>query len=122
MMAYLRKEDQAASAKRFYEKNKALCKKRASERNKKQIESLKIYILNLLKSSKCIDCGNDDFRVLEFDHVRGEKKYNISHMVFNYVGIYKLKEEIQKCDVRCCNCHRIKTRKTLWNKQVSPQP
>ncbi|TXH11888.1 MAG: hypothetical protein E6R04_00220 [Spirochaetes bacterium] len=27
------------------------------------------------------NCGNDDIRVLEFDHVRGKKKYNISRMI-----------------------------------------
>lgn len=65
------------------------------------------YIWNYLKTHPCVDCGISDFRVLEFDHVRGTKRMDISKAV-NY-RIEVLIEEISKCDVRCANCHRIKT-------------
>ena len=77
-------------------------RKKAKKRNRKFVES---YLL----SHPCIDCGNSDIRVLEFDHVRGEKLGNISHAVQRAWSIEKLKAEIDKCEVRCCNCHRIIT-------------
>ena len=61
-----------------------------------------------LKTKSCQDCGNPDFRVLEFDHVRGSKKMPISQMIARF-GKNVLQEEIKKCDIVCANCHRIRT-------------
>ena len=57
----------------------------------------------------CVDCGNTDIRVLEFDHVRGEKIWSVSEMVTRGSGMDVLLAEIAKCEVRCRNCHVIKT-------------
>lgn len=57
----------------------------------------------------CIDCGNSDIRVLEFDHVRGYKTDGISHLLSQGCGWPRIEAEIAKCEVRCANCHRIKT-------------
>jgi hypothetical protein len=46
---------------------------------------------------------------LEFDHVRGTKYLNISQLVGTHRALQLIINEIDKCDVRCCNCHRIKT-------------
>ena len=74
------------------------------------------FIKNYLKTHPCIDCGNSDIRVLEFDHVRGIKSGNISHSIRNNWSIDKIKEEIKKCEVRCCNCNRIVTIERRENK------
>src|SRR5439155_1449789 len=58
------------------------------------------------KASGCIDCGNKDPRVLDFDHVRGEKADCVSRL---FRAPKRLTEELAKCEVRCSNCHRIKT-------------
>lgn len=68
----------------------------------------------LIDNGTCVDCGTSDKRVLEFDHVRGIKRNNISSMVNGAYSLESLKIEIQKCEVRCANCHRIRTRETLW--------
>lgn len=62
-----------------------------------------------LQTHPCVDCGNTDIRVLEFDHVRGDKLGNVSHAVHRTWSEEKLLAEIAKCEVRCCNCHRIVT-------------
>ena len=56
----------------------------------------------------CVDCGNTDIRVLDFDHVYGEKGGNISRMIQGSPWL-AIEAEIAKCEVRCANCHRIKT-------------
>ena len=69
----------------------------------------RLYVNEYLKNHPCIDCGNSDIRVLEFDHVRGIKEGNICHSVKNAWSMERLKNEIAKCEIRCCNCHRIVT-------------
>lgn len=76
-------------------------------REKRNFQRAFIRRVKVLKG--CIDCGNRDYRVLDYDHVRGEKLYNISHLQQQYVTMKVIKDEIKKCDVRCANCHRIKT-------------
>ena len=62
------------------------------------------------KKLKCCRCGNDDFRVLDFDHKdRSKKSFCIGYAISKGYGMKKIKEEIEKCQVLCANCHRIKT-------------
>lgn len=72
---------------------------------KENAERLYLYLLE----HPCVDCGNTDTRVLEFDHVRGKKAENISRMVLEGFSWSAIEAEIAKCEVRCANCHRIKT-------------
>jgi hypothetical protein len=44
---------------------------------------------------------------LEFDHVRGEKVDKISSIINR--GWDALLTEIDKCEVRCANCHAVAT-------------
>ena len=66
------------------------------------------YILKYLQECVCADCGIGDYRVLEFDHVTGIKRENVSTMVHLGYSIKSLEEEIAKCKIRCSNCHRIR--------------
>lgn len=59
----------------------------------------------------CVDCGESDPVVLEFDHVRGTKLMNINDFVAGRGTLAQLAEEIEKCEVRCANCHRRITHK-----------
>ena len=64
----------------------------------------------------CHDCGyRDDPRALQFDHVRGVKLKAVSAMVT--YSLEHLIAEIEKCDVRCANCHIIKTHPNAWRPQ-----
>lgn len=56
----------------------------------------------------CIDCGyNKHHAALDFDHVSGEKCFELSKSVSR--TIESMMAEMAKCVVRCSNCHRIKT-------------
>jgi hypothetical protein len=77
----------------------------ARKRSRKQHNARRVR--EYLRTHPCVDCGEIDDRVLEFDHVRGTKRYEVSAMVS--WGWAVIQREIAKCDVRCANCHRRKT-------------
>jgi hypothetical protein len=71
----------------------------------------------------CIDCGESDPIVLEFDHREGEKKLAAVSTLMTQMkaSLKTIKAEIVKCDVRCANCHRRKTAKERgWYKIEAP--
>ena len=70
------------------------------------------FLYEYLKDKKCVDCGEDNPIVLEFDHVRENKVRTISKMVGNGSKIQTILSEMEKCEIRCANCHRIKTTKS----------
>lgn len=62
------------------------------------------------KQYPCADCGRHFPEVcMDFDHVRGEKVFNISQGV-NWIAMDRFVAELDKCEVVCSNCHRIRTR------------
>lgn len=72
-------------------------------------------IIIAAKETPCVDCGIElPPQVMEFDHVRGEKLFTISHWHrFRIKGTGKtreqlIKEEIAKCEIRCPNCHDLR--------------
>jgi len=83
----LNKEKKAEYYRELREKNKAIC-----------VEYL---------GGKCVKCG--DTERLEFDHIKREgKKYSIGGKVTN--NLNNLKEELNKCQLLCYDCHKIKTK------------
>ena len=53
----------------------------------------------------CVDCGYRAHpHALHFDHL-GDKVLNVSYAK----SLRQAKAEISKCEVRCANCHSIKT-------------
>lgn len=65
----------------------------------------KNFVNGYLASSSCVDCGETDPVVLHFDHVRGEKIKAVSYMIYHEFSLCRIVLEIEKCDVRCANCH-----------------
>lgn len=65
-------------------------------------------VLAYLAEHPCVDCGEDDVIVLEFDHLR-DKTANVSALIAGASGVKRVFEEIAKCEVVCANCHRRRT-------------
>jgi hypothetical protein len=66
----------------------------------------------------CIDCGILDIRVLEFDHITDAKIDGVGRMVSRGFTLDKIALEMDKCEIRCRNCHAIKTYErigTTWH-------
>jgi hypothetical protein len=60
------------------------------------------------ETTPCLDC-NRSFKAcqMDFDHVRGVKSGTVSQMLGLDTSV--LLAEIEKCDLVCANCHRIRT-------------
>lgn len=89
-------------------RGKARVKKWREDKREKHRQIIWDYLL----THPCVDCGESDPIVLQFDH-RGDKSYEISKMPWRN-GADTLRNEIEKCDVRCANCH---TRKTAYEQK-----
>lgn len=72
----------------------------------KRLAFLEAYLLE----HPCVDCGEADVRVLDFDHRPGVKKLrNVTGLARSICSTAIISIEIDKCDVRCANCHRRRT-------------
>jgi hypothetical protein len=69
-------------------------------------ERLAAYLLE----HPCVDCGEDDLRVLEFDHEDPSgKSDDVTRLAACSLPWWRVEAEIAKCSVRCANCHRRRT-------------
>ena len=100
---------QAEANSRHYQNNKQIYLDRALTRNDRVNTENKRSLYAYLSSHPCVDCGEADVRVLEFDHVRGSKTVEIARLLDRAISWAKIEAEIAKCEVRCANCHRRKT-------------
>jgi L-lysine 2,3-aminomutase len=110
------KECVRESVKKHYLNNKEYYINKALKHNKKYKLINKQFVWNFLKTHPCVDCNESDPIVLEFDHLK-EKNNDISSMISQSYSLETIKKEIEKCEVRCANCHRRKTAKQFnWCK------
>ena len=67
------------------------------------------FILDYLQERCCEQCGEEDIRVLEFDHIDpSTKKMSVSDMTANF-SLKMLQDEIEKTRILCRNCHKRHT-------------
>ena len=74
-------------------------------------EKKREYLWNHKKNNPCVDCGQTNPIVLQLDHVIGNKVSGVADMCNGSFSFKKFVNEINKCEVRCANCHMIKTAK-----------
>lgn len=102
-----------------YAKDPSKLKANAKISKKIVIDRNRSFIIQYYSQHPCVDCGEADPLVLSFDHVRGQKYKNITQLVANGASINLIKSEIEKCDVRCCNCHSRRTAiQQGWTKYI----
>lgn len=70
---------------------------------------LKRNLVDML-GGKCVDCGySTHLAALDFDHMNpSKKKFTIAEGL-TYMDSTKVMKEAQTCELRCANCHRVKT-------------
>lgn len=95
----------------YYENNKEKELEYKANRQVRQREKGRLYVFTYLTEHPCIDCGESDPMVLSFDHVKGTKKMAVSQMVNQGYSLESIQAEIDKCEVRCFNCHMREEKK-----------
>lgn len=92
------------------------------KRLKEVRQEMRRKVYEYLKRNPCVDCGESDVVVLDFDHISPEDKLgSVMSIVGNSTRWEPVFDEIRKCEVRCSNCHRRKTAKQFgWYKLVGP--
>ena len=100
------REDQAVRRK----VNPRRAKRLAKAFRTKLYKKFRAYV-NKIKEAPCTDC-KQTFPpcVMEFDHLDPSKKTNnIATLMRHAISLKRLQEEIDKCELVCSNCHRIRT-------------
>jgi hypothetical protein len=113
-MPYKNPEDQKAASRRHYEANKEAIINRVHVTRQSNTE-----FIRQAKDVPCVDCGvKYPYYVMQFDHVRGKKLFNIGDHTRINVSRKTLEAEIAKCSVRCSNCHAEVTHKRRQGEEV----
>lgn len=94
-----------------YLRNKETVRKQLQINKQRYREETIDFLLSYFSTHPCIDCGETNPLVLEFDHVRGTKAHNMAELFSGKRKTALIEAELSKCDVRCANCHRIRTAK-----------
>ena len=80
------------------------------EAQKRHRIKIRAKLLDFLSDKSCLDCGENDPIVLDFDHISSKNKFKIiGKMLSGHYSWESIEREIKKCEIRCANCHRRKT-------------
>lgn len=77
------------------------------------------YVVDLLTTGACADCGVAEPAVLEFDHV-GNKTMEVGKLVREAYRLERVKSEIANCELVCANCHRRRTALRARSWRIDP--
>ena len=112
-MPYKDKVKERACWRRYYNRNRL--DRRAAL--KADLEK-KRRLIREAKTQPCTDCnGVFDPVCMDFDHRDGMIKVaEVSQMPRIGYGVKTIKIEMKKCDVVCANCHRLRTKFRLSEK------
>jgi hypothetical protein len=106
----------------WYVRNREKHVKNVGRRNARVRTELQSLIAEHLRANPCVDCGESDLLCLEFDHRPGGVKLSeLARLVNSSRAPAIVLAEIEKCDVRCANCHRRVTarRAGYWRVAVA---
>ena len=100
----------------YYWKRSYSYKIRKREISKARRKKILAYIKSIALERWCCICWyNKHIAALQFHHRNQlSKKDAVSELIRKWYSLDKIKEEIDKCDVVCANCHLIITSEQLW--------
>jgi len=107
-----------------YVKNSKLHNARRMEAQKRYVIRNRDFVSEYLSTHPCVDCGENERLLLEFDHIEPDnKKFEVSFIVRRGRSLKELQLEISRCVVRCAHCHRRRTARQFgWSKGISLLP
>ena len=96
-----------------YRLNRSAYLEKARKRRMRYRSACQLYAYDYLIAHPCVDCGESDPVVLDFDHIdRAQKTREVAWFIRRQ-DLAGLAAEIEKCEVRCANDHRRKTARDL---------
>lgn len=111
----------AAYRRQHYLDNRAIYIAREVARIKGYREMNRAHILAFLETHPCVDCGESDPVLLEFDDRDPATKSGAVTLIAVHKPWKFVQVEIEKCDVRCIACHRRRTATQFnWRKVRGP--
>src|SRR5689334_16569833 len=96
---------QSELSKLHYQNNKQIYNERTRAYKTQTLIENTSRISTYLSTHPCVDCGQTDIRLLDFDHVIGQKSRGISNLFTWGFNWQTIEAEIAKCEIRCANCH-----------------
>jgi hypothetical protein len=109
----------SAYGKEHYQQNRGAYLARTKARRHRERDSYWAWLMTYLQSHPCVDCGETDPVVLTFDHRDLKDKTDTIGRLLSRSGWKVFLAEVAKCDVRCANCHRLRTAQQFdWSKQI----
>lgn len=83
----------------------------ASKSPRAKKRAAKWRLAQMIKTDRgCVDCGYKEHAVaLQFDHINDDKKASVSNLIRSDYAWSTILEEINKCEIRCANCHAVVT-------------
>lgn len=114
-MTYLLKTDQAKSSRRHYLANAKKIKLRSRVFLLEKRKENNRFVWGYKSMHPCVDCGESNPIVLDFDHIGQDKDRSIARAVNDGFSMERLLLEMKKCEVVCSNCHRIRT----YNRRIA---
>jgi hypothetical protein len=98
----------AVYGREYYRKNRDAQKARLLRNSAIRRADNRIRAIDYLRAHPCVDCGETDIVVLQFDHLR-DKKADVTAMITSGATWGAIEREIAKCEIRCANRHRLET-------------
>jgi transcriptional antiterminator len=84
-------------------------KQKTLDRTHKSRRLIMEFLSQYKEDRGCMDCGEMyPYFILQFDHVNG-KEFQISNHSRHTGSLEKIKQEVEKCEVVCGNCHALRT-------------
>lgn len=80
-------------------------RRQVAVRQRRRSEAARAVVVTYLGEHPCVDCGESDLAVLEFDHVEA-KTHDVAFLIGHGASPDEIQAEIDRCQVRCANCHR----------------
>jgi hypothetical protein len=109
----------SAYGKGHYQRNRGAYLARAKARRHRERDGYWAWLMTYLVSHPCIDCGVTDPVVLTFDHRERKEKVDTIGRLLSRSSWKTFLGEVAKCDVRCANCHRMRTAEQFtWSKWI----
>jgi hypothetical protein len=105
-------------SKRYYAENKKHHISVIKERNQRYKKEVDKWVRDLKSNTSCADCKKTyHWFQMDFDHVKGNKDRAVSTMIAQKVSLRRIQLEIEKCELVCANCYRLRTYKSQFTNE-----